>query len=67
MLPSGNENSERESNPIPESVYMYLSGSVLVVSLSDPHKQLPDVKYVFKFPNYGYSLYEIYRFITFQG
>ena len=56
MLLSGNENSERESNPIPESVYMYLSGSVLVVSLSDPHKQLPDVKYVFKFPNYGYSV-----------
>ena len=56
MLPSGNENSERESNPIPYSVYMYLSGSAFVVSFSDPNKQLPDVKYVFKFPNYGYSV-----------
>ena len=36
MLPSANENSERESNLIPKPVYMYLSGSTFLVSFTDP-------------------------------
>ena len=48
MLPSGNENSEREPNPIPLPVYKYLSGSAFLVSLTDSNKQLTHVKSVFK-------------------
>ena len=31
MLKSGNENSERESNPIPEPLYTHLPGSAFLV------------------------------------
>ena len=47
-LPLGNENSERELNPIPEVAYMYLSRSAFLVRLIDPNKQLPNVKSVIK-------------------
>ena len=32
-LPSGNEFSERESNPIPQPLYTHLSGSALLANL----------------------------------
>ena len=48
MLPLGNENSERELNPVPEVAYMYLSRSAFLVRLIDPNKQLPNVKSVIK-------------------
>ena len=56
MLPSGNENSERESNPVPYPLYLYLSGSRFLVSFTDPNKQLFNVKSVFKFLNHGVSV-----------
>ena len=56
MLPSLNENSERESNPIPWLVYLYLSGSAFLVSFTDPKAQLFNVKSMFKFLNHGVSV-----------
>ena len=49
MLPSDNENSERESNIL--TLYLNLSRSAFLVRLTDPNKQLLNVKYVFKFFN----------------
>ena len=66
-LPSVKKNSERESNSMAEPVYLYLSRSEFLVSFTDPHEQLPNVKSAFKFLNYGRSLEEISRFITFLG
>ena len=43
---------------------LYLSRSAFLVSFTDPDKQLPDVKYMFKFLNGGPSVQEICRFIT---
>ena len=37
MLPSGNENPERESNPIPKPLYMYLFRSALLPNLTPPN------------------------------
>ena len=48
ILPSVNENSERESNPLQELLYLYLSRSAFLVSFIDPNKQLPNVKSVFR-------------------
>ena len=53
MLPSVNENSERESNPMLRPLYLYLSGSAFLVSFTDSHKQFFNVKSVFKFLNHG--------------
>ena len=53
QLPSVNKNSERESNPMPQPVYLYLSGSACLDSLVDPNKQLTNVKAVSKFLNCG--------------
>ena len=47
MLLFVNENSERESNPLPWLLYLYLSGSAFLVSFIDPSKQLFNVKSVF--------------------
>ena len=66
-LPSVNANSERKSNPMQQPVYLYLSRSAFLVSFTEPNKQLPNVKSVFKFFNYGVNVSEIYRFITFLG
>ena len=52
MLPSVNENSERESNLI----YLQLSRSAVLVRFTDPNKQLFNVKYVFQFPYYRFSV-----------
>ena len=46
MLPSVNENSERESNPMPYTLHLYLSKSSFLVSFTDPNKQLFNVKSV---------------------
>ena len=56
MLPSVNENYEWESNPMLQPLYLYLSGSAFLGSLTDPNKQLFSVKYVFKFLNHGFSV-----------
>ena len=34
MLPFINKNFERESNPMPQPLYLYLSGSAFLVSFS---------------------------------
>ena len=49
MLPSGNKNSERESNPMVLPLYLYLSGSSFLASFTDPNKKCFKVKSVFKF------------------
>ena len=36
MLPSGNDNSEGKSNPMPQPLYLYLSGSAFLVSFTAP-------------------------------
>ena len=56
MLPSVNKNCEQESNSIPQPLYSYLSVSVFLVSFTDPNKQLPDIKFVFKSLDYQSSL-----------
>ena len=47
-LPSGNENSERVSDHMPYSLYLYLSGSVFLGSSTAPNEQLRNLKSVFK-------------------
>ena len=44
MLPSKNENIERESNSMPQPLYLYLSESAYLVSFTDPNKQLFNIK-----------------------
>ena len=56
MVLSVNENSERESNPMPQPLYLYLSRSVFLVSFTDLNKQFFNVKSVFKFLNHGLSM-----------
>ena len=48
MLPSGNENSEREWNPILQPLYKYLSGSAFSAYLTPSNKQSFKVKSKFK-------------------
>ena len=48
MLPWGNENAEWQSNPMPQLLYLYLSASVYLVSLTDPNTQFFKVKSVSK-------------------
>ena len=45
-LKSGNENSERESNPIPEPLYTHLSGSAFLVQSIQVKKAFKSVDYV---------------------
>ena len=65
MLLSVNENSERESNPMPQPLFLF--GSAFLVSFTDPNKQLFNVKSIFKCSNHGLGMYEIYTFIIFLG
>ena len=51
-----NKNFERESNPMTQPVYLYLSRSAFLVSFTDPNKQLPSAKSMFKFLNCGPSV-----------
>ena len=46
MLPSVNENSERESNPMLKPLYLYSSRSAF---FTDSNKQLPHVKMCLNF------------------
>ena len=64
---SGNENSKWESNPMLWLLFLYLSRSAFLVSFTDPNKQLPKVKSMFKFLSCKFSVQEIYRFSTFLG
>ena len=48
VLPSDDESSERVLNPMPYPLYLHLSGSILLVNSTDPNKQFPNVKSVFK-------------------
>ena len=52
MLPSANENYERELNPILLLPYLYLSRSAFLISCTGQNTQLFNVKSVFKFCNY---------------
>ena len=52
MLPSVNENSEQKTNVI----YFQLSRSAFLVRFTDPNKQLFNVKNVFQFPYYRFSV-----------
>ena len=52
MLPSVNENSEQKTNVI----YLQLSRSAFLVRFTDPNKQLFNVKNVFQFPYYRFSV-----------
>ena len=54
MLTSVNENSERKSNPLLYSLYLYLSA--FLVRLTDRNKQLFNVKSVFNFLSHGFSV-----------
>ena len=56
MLPSVNENSGPESNPMPQPQHLYLSGSTFLVSFTDPKKQLFNVKSEFKFSDHEFSV-----------
>ena len=49
MLSSVNENPERESNPMLQPIYLYLSESAFLGSFIDPNKQLFNVKFVLNF------------------
>ena len=44
----GSKKSERELDPIPQPIYMYLSGLAFLVNLTPPDKQFLNVKSVFK-------------------
>ena len=46
-------------------MYLYLSGSEFLVTFTNSNKQLSNVKS--EFFNYGFSMLEIYRCITFLG
>ena len=52
MPPSVNENSERELNPMPQLLYLYLSGSSFLVSFTDPNNLSFKIKSVFKSRDY---------------
>ena len=58
MVPSVNENCERESNPMTYPLYLYLSGSVFLVSFADPNKQLTNAKSVSISFNHQSSVYQ---------
>ena len=55
MLPSVNENSDRESDPMPYSLCLYLSRSAFIVSFTDPNKHYLMCN-LFKFFNDGPSV-----------
>ena len=48
MLPTVNESSEQESDPLLQPLFLYLSGPAFLVSSTDPYKELFAVKSVFK-------------------
>ena len=56
VLPPVNENSGRESNPMSQPLYMYLSGSAFLHCFRNTNKQLFNVKSVFKFLNHRLNM-----------
>ena len=66
-LPLVNENSERESNPMLQSLHLYLSGSAFLARFLDANKQSFRVKPVFKSREYASNSYTINKFITLFG
>ena len=56
MLPSVNENYERESNPMPKQLYLHLFTSAFLVSFTDPNKQFFYVRSEFRFLNHGFRV-----------
>ena len=55
-IPSGNEFSEHESNPIPQPLYTHLSGSALLANLKPPNKESFKVRSKFKSHNNASNL-----------
>ena len=55
MLPSGTENSDRESNPILEPLYTYLSGSAFLANLTSPNRQSFKIKSEVKSRDYVFD------------
>ena len=64
-FPYVHENSERELNLMSSLLYLYLSKSAFLVSLTAQNKQLSSVEYVFKSFYHESNIYEIYKSITF--
>ena len=56
MLPSVDENPERESSPMPYPLYLHLSRSAFLVRFTDPNNHLPNVESVFKFLSCVFSV-----------
>ena len=67
MLPSGNENFKRESNPMPWLLYLYLSASTFLVSFTAPNKQSFSGKSVFKPLDHLSNSYTINKFTALFG
>ena len=64
MLQSGNENSEHDLNPVPYTIYTYLSGSAFLVILTAPNKQSFRKKSVFKSRDHLSNSKTINKFIA---
>ena len=67
MLPSVNEKFERESNLMPQLLNLYLSESAFLVGFTEPNKQHPKVKSVFKSRDHVSNSYTIKKFTTLLG
>ena len=65
MLPSVNKNSDQELNLMLYPLYLCLTESAFLVSFRDPNKQLFSVKSMLAFLNHGFSVYEVYKCVTF--
>ena len=61
-LPSVNRNFDRESNHMLQLLYLYVSGSAILVSFTNPNKRLPTVKSVLKSLDYRFIVWQIYKF-----
>ena len=47
-------------NPMPQPLYLFLSGSAFIVCLTVPNNELPSLKSVFEFVDHVSNLYEIH-------
>ena len=56
VFQSVHKNSERESNPMPYPLYLYLPGLEFLVHFTDKNKQFLNGKSVLKFLNHGASV-----------
>ena len=46
-------------------LYLYLSGSTFLISITAPNKELPSVKSLSKCFDHVFNLYQIYKFTIF--